>query len=141
MHFQYGVTSNGSTAFTIEARSDLDGDSAVNVWGYLQPDSTGTTVAGPFGCPTSGTYTCGPWAKQNGSTVVATSAGCPALAEGEHAVDAVLPGRLLEGGRRPAGSLAPEHGSRIRGAEGRLRRRGHERERPTRDGPPHPVDH
>jgi prepilin-type N-terminal cleavage/methylation domain-containing protein len=56
MHFQYGVTSNGSTAFTIEARSDLDGDGAYNTWGYVKPVSgTSAGIAGPLTtCPNTG---------------------------------------------------------------------------------------
>ena len=53
--FQYQVLANVSN-FTAEGRSDLDGDSDVNAWGYLKPDVDGNTVPGSFGCPASGVY-------------------------------------------------------------------------------------
>lgn len=49
VYFQYGVTSDGSTAYTIGARSDLDGDGAYNTWGYVKPSGdTAAGVVGPF---------------------------------------------------------------------------------------------
>ena len=56
VYFQYAVAADASPAYTIEARSDLDGDAAYNTWGYLKPAlNTTTGIAGPFGvCPTSG---------------------------------------------------------------------------------------
>ncbi len=56
MYFQYGVTSDGATAYTVGARSDVDGDGAYNTWGYVKPAAgTGTGVVGPFGvCPGTG---------------------------------------------------------------------------------------
>jgi len=50
LYFQYGVTSDGGSALTIAARSDADGDSAFNVWGYVKPVAgTAAGVPGPFG--------------------------------------------------------------------------------------------
>lgn len=47
--FQYGVTSDGGTSYTIGARSDLDGDGAYNTWGYVNPaDDAPIGVVGPF---------------------------------------------------------------------------------------------
>jgi prepilin-type N-terminal cleavage/methylation domain-containing protein len=55
-YFQYGVTSNGSTAFTAAGRSDLDGDALYNTWGYVNPEKgTALGVAGPWGtCQAAG---------------------------------------------------------------------------------------
>ncbi len=47
----------GNTFFTVEARSDLDGDGVPNVWGYVLPDPTAmAVVAGVWSCPAGGTY-------------------------------------------------------------------------------------
>jgi len=57
LYFQYGVTiSGGGSAFTIEARSDIDGDGVHNTWGYVKPvPGTSAGVAGPLGtCPATG---------------------------------------------------------------------------------------
>ncbi len=54
--YQYAISSNSAPAYTIEARSDIDGDTAFNTWGYIKP-AGGTTsgIAGPFGvCPVTG---------------------------------------------------------------------------------------
>jgi type II secretory pathway pseudopilin PulG len=49
VYFQYGVTSDGSTAYTIGARSDIDADGGFNTWGYVKPSGdTGAGVVGPF---------------------------------------------------------------------------------------------
>jgi hypothetical protein len=49
VYYQYGVKSDGSSAYTIGARSDIDGDGAYNTWGYVKPVSdTSTGVVGPF---------------------------------------------------------------------------------------------
>ena len=49
LYYQYGVTSDGSTAYTIGARSDIDADGAYNTWGYVKPSGgTGAGVVGPF---------------------------------------------------------------------------------------------
>jgi prepilin-type N-terminal cleavage/methylation domain-containing protein len=55
LYFQYAVTSN-STSYTIAARSDIDGDSTFNTWGYVKPKlGSSTSVVGPFGtCSASG---------------------------------------------------------------------------------------
>ncbi|HEY5658248.1 MAG TPA: hypothetical protein VIY27_10720, partial [Myxococcota bacterium] len=38
-----------STAYTIGARSDLDGDGAYNTWGYVKPSGDSAAgVVGPF---------------------------------------------------------------------------------------------
>jgi len=56
VYFQYGVTSDGSTAYTIGARSDLDGDGVYRTWGYVKPSGdTAAGVVGPFlTCPATG---------------------------------------------------------------------------------------
>ena len=56
LYFQYGVTSDGATAYTVGARADVDGDGVYNIWGYVKPaTSTGVGVVGPFGvCPATG---------------------------------------------------------------------------------------
>ncbi len=47
----------GNTFFTVEARSDLDGDGVLNVWGFVLPDPTAmAVVAGAWSCPAAGTY-------------------------------------------------------------------------------------
>jgi hypothetical protein len=49
VYYQYGVTSDGSTAYTIGGRSDIDADGAYNTWGYVKPSGdTGAGVVGPF---------------------------------------------------------------------------------------------
>jgi prepilin-type N-terminal cleavage/methylation domain-containing protein len=49
VYFQYGVTSDGNTAYTIGARSDIDADGGFNTWGYVKPTGgTGAGVVGPF---------------------------------------------------------------------------------------------
>jgi len=49
VYFQYGVTSDGNTAYTIGARSDLDGDGVYKTWGYVKASGdTGVGVVGPF---------------------------------------------------------------------------------------------
>ncbi len=57
VYYQYAITASGAPAYTIEARSDLDGDTTYNTWGYLKPGPgvVPTGIAGPFGvCPTTG---------------------------------------------------------------------------------------
>jgi type II secretory pathway pseudopilin PulG len=58
VHFQYGVTSDGDSAYTIEARSDIDGDGVHNTWGYVRPVvGTSLGVPGPLGaCPNTGVF-------------------------------------------------------------------------------------
>ncbi len=58
LYFQYGVKTNGELAYTIEARSDIDGDGAYNAWGYVKPiPGTSAGVAGPLGlCPATGVF-------------------------------------------------------------------------------------
>ena len=56
LYYQYGARTNGELAYTLEARSDIDGDGVYNSWGYVKP-IPGTTagVAGPLGvCPVTG---------------------------------------------------------------------------------------
>jgi len=49
VYFQFGVKSNGNSAYTIGARSDLDGNSAYRTWGYVKPaGNTSSGVVGPF---------------------------------------------------------------------------------------------
>jgi prepilin-type N-terminal cleavage/methylation domain-containing protein len=67
VHFQYaakggptGALVKGSppnSYFTADAQSDLDGDTTVNVWGYIAP-IPGTTagIVGLLGCPAGGAY-------------------------------------------------------------------------------------
>jgi type IV pilus assembly protein PilA len=59
--FQYGVTSDGGTSYTIGARSDLDADGAFNTWGYVNPaDGTVIGVVGPFAtCAPTGVLDAG----------------------------------------------------------------------------------
>jgi prepilin-type N-terminal cleavage/methylation domain-containing protein len=56
LYFQYSATSDGASALTIAARSDIDGNGIFNTWGYVKPaPGTGTGVVGPFGtCLPSG---------------------------------------------------------------------------------------
>jgi Tfp pilus assembly protein PilE len=58
-YYQYGVvTSGGGTAFTVGARSNLDGDANFNTWGLVKPE-TGTSlgIVGPFGtCQATGVF-------------------------------------------------------------------------------------
>ncbi len=67
VYFVYGVTvgpPGGPTYeyFTAEGMSDLDEDTAMNVWGYVMPGVTGTAIAGDLAgdpaadCPDTGTY-------------------------------------------------------------------------------------
>ncbi len=58
LYFQYGVKTNGELAYTIEARSDIDGDGSYNSWGYVKPiPGTSAGVAGPLGlCPVTGVF-------------------------------------------------------------------------------------
>jgi prepilin-type N-terminal cleavage/methylation domain-containing protein len=58
VHFQYGVTTDGDSAFTIEARSDLDGDGVYNTWGFVKPAlGTSLGVPGPLTtCPNTGAF-------------------------------------------------------------------------------------
>ena len=58
LYFQYGVKTNGELAYTIEARSDIDGDGAYNTWGYVKPiPGTSAGVAGPLAlCPVTGVF-------------------------------------------------------------------------------------
>jgi type IV pilus assembly protein PilA len=46
--------------YTAQALSDIDDDAAINVWGYVKPNTAGTaiagTTAGSGNCPTGGTY-------------------------------------------------------------------------------------
>lgn len=56
MYFQYAASSDGGSAVTISARSDLDGDGEFNTWGYVKPQKrTASGVVGAFGvCPATG---------------------------------------------------------------------------------------
>ncbi len=56
--YQYGMASNGTNAFTVEARSDIDADGVFNAWGYVKPaPGSSTGIDGPMGmCATSGVY-------------------------------------------------------------------------------------
>ncbi|UCE85984.1 MAG: prepilin-type N-terminal cleavage/methylation domain-containing protein [Deltaproteobacteria bacterium] len=58
VYYQYGVTSNGGMAFTVGARSNLDGDANFNTWGLVKPIAgTSLGIVGPFGtCQTTGVY-------------------------------------------------------------------------------------
>ncbi len=49
VYFQYAATSAGG-AYMLEARADLDGDGAPQVWGISHPDAAGAVVAGAIGC-------------------------------------------------------------------------------------------
>ena len=57
LYFQYAVSSD-STSYTIAARSDIDGDTVFNTWGYVKPKGgTSASVTGPFGvCPATGVF-------------------------------------------------------------------------------------
>jgi prepilin-type N-terminal cleavage/methylation domain-containing protein len=57
LYFQYSVSSD-TTSYTIAARSDIDGDSVYNTWGYVKPKAGNSSgVAGPFGtCPAAGVF-------------------------------------------------------------------------------------
>ena len=58
VYYQYGVTSNGNTAFTAGARSNLDGDANFNTWGYVRPaPGASVGIVGPFGtCLATGVF-------------------------------------------------------------------------------------
>ena len=58
VYYQYGVTSNGGTAYTIGARSNLDADVNFNTWGYVKPVTGGSVgIVGPFGtCEATGVF-------------------------------------------------------------------------------------
>jgi prepilin-type N-terminal cleavage/methylation domain-containing protein len=58
LYFQYGVKASGGLAYTIEARSDIDGDGTYNSWGYVKPIiGTSVGIAGPMGlCPATGVF-------------------------------------------------------------------------------------
>ena len=47
--FNYAVSTAG-LAYTADAQADIDGNSTPQTWGYVHPDATGTTIAGPLGC-------------------------------------------------------------------------------------------
>jgi prepilin-type N-terminal cleavage/methylation domain-containing protein len=50
VYFQYAVASNGSSAYTAAGRSDIDGDTVYNTWGYVRPSGASAMgVDGPFG--------------------------------------------------------------------------------------------
>jgi len=49
VYFQYQVASTGD-AFSAAARADIDGDSTPQIWGYVQPATSGAIAAIPFGC-------------------------------------------------------------------------------------------
>lgn len=50
VYFQYAAATDGASALTLSARSDLDGDGTFSTWGYVKPQ-TGTSngVDGVFG--------------------------------------------------------------------------------------------
>jgi type IV pilus assembly protein PilA len=57
VHFQYGVTVDATgSAFTAAGRSDIDGDTNFNTWGYVRPANGALVgVAGPWGtCQATG---------------------------------------------------------------------------------------
>ena len=58
VYYQYAATTNGGTAFTAAARSDIDNDGNFNTWGYVRPVAgTSIGVVGPFGtCEASGAF-------------------------------------------------------------------------------------
>jgi type IV pilus assembly protein PilA len=67
VHFQYqvlaGPTGNlaagnpPNSFFTAEGRSDLDGDTVNNMWGYVLPNpATGVGIGGTWSCPGTGAY-------------------------------------------------------------------------------------
>ena len=55
VYFSYGVaTSPDGSGYTADAGADIDANGIVQFWGFAQPDSTGTLVAGLVGCNTVG---------------------------------------------------------------------------------------
>jgi type IV pilus assembly protein PilA len=55
VYFSYGVAvSTNGTGFTADAAADIDGDGFVQYWGYANPDSSGTMIAGKVGCDATG---------------------------------------------------------------------------------------
>ena len=51
IYFQYGVSaSTDGNAFSIAAAADLDQNGTPQVWGYIMPDSSGTTAPDVLGC-------------------------------------------------------------------------------------------
>jgi len=56
VYFQYAAATDGGSALTLSARSDLDGDGNFSTWGYVKPQrGTSTGIAGAFGvCTASG---------------------------------------------------------------------------------------
>ncbi|MBW2578723.1 MAG: prepilin-type N-terminal cleavage/methylation domain-containing protein [Deltaproteobacteria bacterium] len=55
VYFSYGVAVSADGAgFTADAAADIDGDGFVQYWGYANPDSSGTKVAGKVGCDPTG---------------------------------------------------------------------------------------
>ncbi len=52
------MKTNDELAYTIEARSDIDGDGTYNSWGYVKPiPGTSAGVVGPLGlCPVTGVF-------------------------------------------------------------------------------------
>jgi type IV pilus assembly protein PilA len=56
VYFQYAATTDGGSAVTLSARSDLDGNGDFNTWGYVKPTKgTASGVVGAFGvCPATG---------------------------------------------------------------------------------------
>ena len=55
VYFSYGVAVSADGAgFTADAAADIDGDGFVQYWGYANPDSSGTKVAGKVGCDATG---------------------------------------------------------------------------------------
>ena len=61
--------------YTAQALSDIDDDDAINVWGYVKPNTAGTAIAGTTAtagnCPVGGTYDA-----QTGGTLLETVGPC-----------------------------------------------------------------
>jgi type IV pilus assembly protein PilA len=58
VYYQYHVEDPGGNGveYVAEAQSDLDGDTTVNIWGYVKPQANqaAATGAGSWGCPAAG---------------------------------------------------------------------------------------
>ncbi len=75
--FVYAMASNATgTNYTVDAQADIDGDSTVQLWGYLKPDASNAYVAGALGCvvandasPVLVASTVGPCSAGSGASV------------------------------------------------------------------------
>ncbi len=72
VYFSYGVTvSDDGSGFTADAGADIDGDGFIQYWGYANPDSGGTLVAGKVGCSVAGIQpeSVGPCTPSSGQSI------------------------------------------------------------------------